>query len=534
MKTNNKFLEKLNKYRAIDSEIHKIKKKCNSELKNNKIVSITYDNSNKLLLIPEKDVDQTLHVLRDVDKDSIDASTLDETLDTSTESINLCATALSRNTLDRVFPAFDSIIKDNDGKLYGTRLGTINYIGDGHTIQVSPTTDLNRVENNVFTYQVIDKRTESTTNFVFDKFYYQDPVLNFKLKESNIQSSTILADSEMLLLCKTTLDILRNGTDEEKYSLVFDRYSLSKNRRYQLLSQMAVEFFDGYMTYFDGIHVRNGEFVKTLDNGMREYKIYTPSNVYTGINATESNTYTHSFKLVINDNDIMVGFSYIEKLDYCVVLENNAFQKYYRTVISCIHSGNNVYKYTGTNTAIKNRYGYLKSGSATAPTGDVTYEIYVTHNASGTDSDVAKGINADASNTYTKRYSFQLDKYNSVKDNGTYNASSAPDFAYSRVVESNTRFVNYLRNPVYRKLTHTTSEGYNVTFIAYWGKQNNLEVYNTNEKLTSSDVSWEWHGLQYRKYVHDYYTTWYYYFDKYNNIGNLLKTETRRDRWWDD
>ncbi len=38
--------------------------------------------------------------------------------------------------------------------------------------------------------------------------------------------------------------------------------------------------------------------------------------------------------------------------------------------------------------------------------------------------------------------------YNSVKDNGTYNASSAPDFAYSRVVESNTRFVNYLRNPL--------------------------------------------------------------------------------------
>ena len=118
--------------------------------------------------------------------------------------------------------------------------------------------------------------------------------------------------------------------------------------------------------------------------------------------------------------------------------------------------------------------------------------------------------------------------YNSVKDNGTYNASSAPDFAYSRVVESNTRFVNYLRNPLLRTSSYRVNYSTNITFDIkkHISGQNYLSDYYLYRYWETvecdGDVVWKCEDVN--GYVTYGYLT--YTIDKYNDTYSVKYTET--------
>ena len=759
----NDFRQKMLEMHKNDADIYKIKKKHNDLGTNSKISLITYNTNNELLIIKETDSNEPIQVIK-TSKDNLDLS--DDTKLT-TESLNLNSNNFSVKEIEKILPTVDTIIKDTDDKLYGISFGKIKQIGVSDSIDDSVSVkDLNRWVEKAFNYDVVDKEFNDTA-IVYNKFHYHDYHYNHKLRKNKLQVSDEFGDTELLVLSKEIMHTMQHGTEEEKYSIIFDRYSLNKNTRYRLLSTAQIVEYGAYITYFDGLNNRHGELIETMENGDKKFHVYHPSNVVKGINAVESNTYTYEFELICSPDNSFKNFKFLQKRDYCRVVENGTFENYYRTSITKIANG--VYKYIGSTDSniakkdtIMNRYGEVKSGTPDNPTGDVSYEIYLTA-TNGTDSGVAKGISAVSSNTYTKRFTFKVNKYNKVITNGDsagsdytysrvvesnvfknfhrspvakvatgvykyigsttenatpnttlastsntaasgttagihrgycelksgaetgaatyhiydasyctgikatasntkttpyiltvdkynkvtnnctattvlnyariienntfknyyrspvtqtgsyniytlnsgtaaynssgtsvtlnsslngkngelksgsnsnptgdyayeiYNASygtginadsnntytnrytlklnkynailtnltSAGSYDYGRVVESNSKFVNYLRNPIERGLTHTV-DGHTIKFVSLDGTNLNYYIYKSNECLTSTEVSWEWHGLQYRKYVHDYYTTWYYNFDKYNVLNSLYTSSTRRDRWWDD
>ena len=64
MKQINRFRDSLSKYRKLDSEIHKLRKKCNLELdENNQIASIIYDTNGETFAIKKSDIEnqKTIH-----------------------------------------------------------------------------------------------------------------------------------------------------------------------------------------------------------------------------------------------------------------------------------------------------------------------------------------------------------------------------------------------------------------------------------------------------------------------------------------
>ncbi len=414
----NEFRQKMLEMHKNDADIYKIKKKHNDLGTNSKISLITYNNNDELLIIKETEDGNPIKVIKSSKED------LDLSNDTklTTESLNMNSNSFTTKQLENILPTVDTVIKDSDDKLYGISFGNIKQIGVSDSIDESVSCkDLNRWVENSFNYDVIDKEF-SDTAIVYNKFHYHDYHFNHKLRKNKMQVTDEFGDTELLVLSKEKLHIMQHGTEEEKYSIIFDRYSLNKNTRYRLLSTAQIVEYEGYITYFDGLNTRHGELIETMENGDKKFHVYHPSNVVTGINAIESNTYTYEFELICGPDNSLKNFKFLQKLDYCRVIEGNG---------------------------------------------------------------------------------------------------------------ENTKFVNYLRNPINRGLTHIVS-GYTIRFVSLHTTGGDYFIYKTNERLTRTKTSWEWHGLQHRKYVHDYYTTWYYKFDKYNNLSSLYSSSERRDRWWDD
>ena len=108
-----------------------------------------------------------------------------------------------------------------------------------------------------------------------------------------------------------------------------------------------------------------------------------------------------------------------------------------------------------------------------------------------------------------------MNKYNKVITNGT---SAGSDYTYSRVVESNSKFVNYLRNPLERKSefskTHSgrTYEIYkHISGTTYQSKYYVNRYYEHIEKNGSWLV---WENVDCNGYtIYDYIR---YTVDKYN------------------
>ena len=325
----NDFRQKMLEMHKNDADIYKIKKKHNDLGTNSKISLITYNTNNELLIIKETDSNEPIQVIK-TSKDNLDLS--DDTKLT-TESLNLNSNNFSVKEIEKILPTVDTIIKDTDDKLYGISFGKIKQIGVSDYIDDSVSVkDLNRWVEKAFNYDVVDKEF-SNTAIVYNKFHYHDYHYNHKLRKNKLQVSDEFGDTELLVLSKEIMHTMQHGTEEEKYSIIFDRYSLNKNTRYRLLSTAQIVEYGAYITYFDGLNNRHGELIETMENGDKKFRVYHPSNVVKGINAVESNTYTYEFELICSPDNSLKIFKFLQKLDYCRVVENGTFANYYRSPI---------------------------------------------------------------------------------------------------------------------------------------------------------------------------------------------------------
>lgn len=181
---------------------------------------------------------------------------------------------------------------------------------------------------------------------------------------------------------------------------------------------------------------------------------------------------------------------------------------------------------SGTTAGVHRGYAELKSGSEGS--GTATYHIY---NAT-----YCTGINATSSNTKTTPYILTVNAYNKV----TTNCTATTVLDYGRVIEgsgSNTKFVNYYRNPIdcnYSAVYSITSSNStrSFSFTAYSSidsstYESKLLYYQLRNYCQGDGNSWPHY------YVY-YYAKVTFKVNKYNSITSKEITYSSKQVKYDD
>ena len=363
----------------------------------------------------------------------------------------------------------------------------------------------------IYKHQVGEEEVETKCVFINLDSSFQ----NF-LVRNNLNITKYKGKDDLYLANEENSWILDESRKSEAATFNLNKILLKpKQTEYEIIEGKNNSLVDNgnYYVYSDGISSYNGELISISNEGIKTLHLYSPSKVFTGLNANSSNTFTDVFKLVIGTRGETLEFEFLEKRDYCRVIENNVFVNYYRSPIQKI--SDSVYRYIGSTATNVSPNNYLLNKYCEKQ-ADNQWFIY--------DSHYSTGINANNSNTYTVRYKLEINKYNKVITNCA-NLNSNLD--YGRVVENNV-FVNYYRNPIDRSVYYTSSDGR--ASSNSW-KQISSDTYSwVNGWCYQRRVNWVAMPLHYEGHWYDNFVVGKLRVDRYNYITGYWSENYTIDR----